>query len=135
MSLVIKIILLLCGSPLLKPVPCLSHKKGHLSPRVGQRHGILAFPDVSSQWAPFSAGTVWCADETSQSKSAPCQSEEAAALGSFMCQMKVQSKQILFGHLCTKEANVTLGEFMSSHRSRSSYTPLTFLVYKKRKPY
>lgn len=89
MSLVISITLLLCGSPLLKPVPQLSRIKGHLSPRAGLHHGILAFPDASSQQALLSAPTVWCADGTNQSKPALCQSGEATALGSFMCQVKV----------------------------------------------
>lgn len=51
MSLVIKIILLLCSFPLLKPALQLSLTKGHLSPRVGLHHGILPFPDIFSQWA------------------------------------------------------------------------------------
>lgn len=51
MSVVIKIVLLLCRFPLLKPVLQLSRIKGHLSPRVGLRHAILIFPDIFSQRA------------------------------------------------------------------------------------
>lgn len=42
-------------------------------------------------------------------KPAPTHSQEAAALRSLMSQRKVQSTQILFSHLCSKETNMASG--------------------------
>lgn len=127
MSLGIKIILLLCSFPLLKPVPQPSHTRAHLWPRP---HSTLATPDVFSQGLPVCPHSLvhWGAQPIkrgSQSVSGSCCS------WTLTYKVQVQSTPTCSA-ICASGKQLWLED--ASHLVTEDSVQSLKLGYKKRKP-